>query len=103
MKKLFILITAVFIFSGCATTLSQSAARIRSANTKMVSSCQFVGELYSFSGWGIWGGSNELIKVRNDAIETAASMGATHIVWTGIGYGGNGTYSYASGKAYHCR
>jgi LDH2 family malate/lactate/ureidoglycolate dehydrogenase len=93
-------IVIILMVSGCATTLTPSAARIMDADMKVTENCQFVGDVHGSSGWGNLAASTGMENAKNEAKEKAAAMGATHIVWTGMA----GGYSpYASGKAYLCK
>ena len=97
---LFFSVVAILMLNGCATTLSQSAARVIDADMKMTDKCQFLGDVHGSSGWGNLAASVGIENAKNEAKEKAASMGATHIVWTGMA----GGYSpYVSGKAYVCK
>lgn len=96
---LFFSVVAIFMLTGCATTLSQSAARVIDADMKMAENCKFIGDVHGSSGWGNLAASAGIENAKNEAREKAAAMGATHIVWTGMA----GGYSpYISGKAYLC-
>ena len=75
-------VVVIFMFTGC-TTLSQSAARVMDADMKMTDNCQFLGDVYGSSGWGNIAASVGIENAKNEAREKAASMGATHIIWTG--------------------
>lgn len=93
-------IVVLLMASGCATTLTSSAARIMDADMKITENCQFVGDVHGSSGWGNLAASTGMENAKNEAREKAAAMGATHIVWTGMA----GGYSpYANGKAYLCK
>lgn len=97
---LFASVGAILILIGCATTLSKSAAEVKDADMKMVETCQFLGDVHGSSGWGNLAASTGMQNAKNEAREKAASMEASHIVWTGIA----GGYSpYISGKAYLCK
>jgi len=100
LKYQFLAVVAILVLNGCATTLSQSAARVMDADMKMANDCQFLGEVHGTSGWGNLAASTGIENARNEAREKAASKGATHIVWTNVA----GGYSpYVSGTAYRCK
>jgi len=97
---LFFSVVAILVLNGCATTLSQSAARVKDADMKMTDNCQFLGDVYGSSGWGNIAASMGIENAKNEAREKAATMGASHIIWTST----TGGYSpYVSGKAYLCK
>lgn len=88
-----------FLGAGCATTLSTSAQRVKVADTPEISSCRFVSDVHGSSGWGNLAASTGMQNAKNEALEQAASAGATHVVWTNLA----GGYSpFATGKAYRC-
>lgn len=90
-----------FIASGCVTTsLSPSAAKILSADDKMVVGCTYVGDVDGFSGWGGLATPTGIQNAKNEATEKAAALGATHILWINIS-GGMGPTAY--GRAYICK
>ena len=95
-----IMVSSLLFIIGCATTQSGSAARVRDADMKTVQNCQFVGDVHGTSGWGNLAASAGIQNAKNEAREQAATMGASHIIWTGTA----GGYSpYVTGKAYNCR
>lgn len=100
-SKIFaIILLSSFIASGCATTLSPSATRIIEADAKMVEGCTYVGDVHGSSGWGNIAASTGIQNAKNEAVEKAAALGTTHILWNNI----SGGYSpYVSGRAYICK
>ena len=104
MKKIILGIMMLFLMfiTGCggAPTLSQSAARIINADSKMTDGCQFLGDVHGVSGWGSLTASVGIENAKNVAREEAVSMGATHIVWTDMA---GGPWPHANGKAYRCK
>lgn len=89
----------MFLLGGCATTSSISAQRVKVADAPEVSGCKFLKDVHGSSGWGNLAASTGMENAKNEALEQAASAGATHIVWTNI----VGGYSpFATGKAYRC-
>ena len=88
------------ICSGCATTLSTSGLSVREADEKMVTECRFLGSVQGSSGFGNVAASVGMQNAKNQAIERAAGMGATHIVFGDI----RGGYSPSvQGRAYTCK
>jgi len=75
---------ALLVMSGCATTLSPAAARIKESAKETVSGCKYLGEVTGTSAVG----SNASIlyhtgedRAKSEALENAAKLGGTHIVW----------------------
>lgn len=96
---------ATFVFAislaiaGCAIAPTAAASRVQEADSQMVLSCKYVGDVQGSSGWGNLAASAGMENAKNEAREKAAQLGATHVVWVNI----TGGYSpYASGKAYKC-
>jgi hypothetical protein len=75
---------ALFVMSGCATTLSPAAARINESAKGTVSGCKYLGEV---TGTSREGSVIEVLyktgegRAKNEALENAAKLGGTHIVW----------------------
>jgi hypothetical protein len=95
--------------SGCATTKSANAAKVLESELREVSPCEYIGDVYGTSNWGGKAAATGINNAKNKALEQAAEMGATHIVWTAIyggprdtGYTGSGPSSFVSGRAYRC-
>lgn len=100
LKVFAMILLSIFITPGCATTLSPSATKILDADAKMVDGCTYVGDVHGSSGWGNLAASTGIQNAKNEAVEKAAALGATHILWTNI----SGGYSpYVSGCAYRCK
>ena len=101
--RVMFLLLSVFTFlmlNNCATTLSQSAARVRDIDMKMPNNCQFLGDVRGSSLWGgSLGSSLGIDNAKNEAREKAASMGATHIFWNSTVCGN----VYVSGNAFLCK
>lgn len=99
-RTIFCATAAAFLsISGCATTLSPAAAKILPADRSMAADCTFVGDVNGSSGWGNLAASQGMQNAKNEGLEQAAAMGATHVLWVNVA----GGYSpYANGKAYRC-
>ena len=98
-KAMIFYLASLLILSGCTTALSPHAKNIIPADYKMVASCTYLGEVHGSSGWGNIAASQGMQNAMNEAQEQAASLGATHIVWSSI-VGGNSPFTTA--KAYKC-
>lgn len=93
------------LFWGCALEPSQRAQRVIAAYPEMVSDCAFIG--------GVTGHAPALALpigeqfAKYQALDEAASLGATHIVWADT-QGGlipgfiPGFEPIAQGRAYYC-
>lgn len=99
MMRCFNMLVMCFSLSSCATTLGPAARGITAADDKMVAGCKFVGDVQGSSGWGNLAASTGMENSKNEALEKAATVGATHIVWANV----QGGFSpFAHGKAYRC-
>ncbi len=104
MKNFLVLGLLAISLSGCATALTHEATRITQVNDNersQVKDCKTMGEVVGNSSYGGLfmqeAGKN---YAKNQAMNDAANMGATHIVWTlaqGGFFGGK-----ALGVAYKC-
>lgn len=104
MKKTLLLSLLALSLSGCATGLTHEASRITQisdSQRSQVKDCKSVGEVAGNSSYGGLfmqeAGKN---YAKNQAMNDAANMGATHIVWIlaeGGFFGGK-----AFGVAYKC-
>lgn len=91
-------IALLALLSGCLPAAKKQTA-IADADAKMVEDCQFVGEVNGTSGFAFAAAELGVSRAQNQARQAAAKLGATHIVWGGIGTSWG---SSASGKAYRC-
>lgn len=98
-SKLILSVMLISMVSGCATSLSPKASFVQSADSRMVEDCIFLGDVHGSSGWGGLAASQGMINSRNETLEQAARIGATHVVWGNI-TGGFSPSAY--GKAYNC-
>lgn len=94
MTKLSLMI-AVLTLAGCAVEPTQRAQRVKPAYPEMVVDCAFLGGVTSTGSVIPFGPSQAKFK----ALDQAAQLGATHIVWTEITYDPR---VVASGRAYYC-
>ncbi len=86
--------------SGCATTKSTMAAKVLEADENVVSQCKYLGDVTGTSGWGNLASSSGINNAKNEALEQATKLGATHVVWKQV----SGGYSpYVNGRAYCCK
>ncbi len=103
--KTIVLTTAVILlldllsFVGCATTKSEMAAKVLQADERMITNCKYLGDVTGTSGWGNLAASTGVNNAKNEALEQAASLGATHVVWTQVSAG---YVSFVNGRAYRC-
>lgn len=104
MKNILILGLLALSLTGCATALTHEASRITQVDrndSATIKGCKNVGEVTGTSSYGGLfmqeAGKN---YAKNAAMNEAANMGATHVVWTtaeGGFFGGK-----AFGVAYKC-
>src|SRR5512139_2440198 len=79
-----LLFVLLLVMSGCATTHSPAASKIKEAGKETVSECKYLGEVTGTSNVG----SESAVlyhtgkdRAKSDALEKAAKLGGTHIVW----------------------
>jgi hypothetical protein len=97
-----LLFVLLLIMSGCAPTLSPTAANIKQVSKEIVSECKYLGKV---TGSSQVGGQVAVAyhsgkdRAEGDALEKAAQLGATHIVWRQLT---DGTPVVAIGDVYLC-
>ncbi|MGZ3775068.1 MAG: hypothetical protein ACXVCY_16550 [Pseudobdellovibrionaceae bacterium] len=97
------LLSLVNLFSlGCATQRSMAAQRIVETDESTVKSCLLLGETKGSSSiGGLAMQETGKANAKNEAIDNAVNMGATHIVWKVAEGGFFGGHAHA--LAYNCR
>jgi len=98
---LIVLMSTLSSINGCATSRSAGAIRVQEADKTAVANCSYLGEVEGASGWGgFLGASTGKENAKNEALEKAVQLGATHVVWTDVG----GFFvPSATGRAYKCK
>lgn len=104
MKNILVLGFLALSLTGCATALTHEAGRIMQVDRNdktTIKDCKSIGEVVGSSSYGGLfmqeAGKN---YAKNEAMNQAATMGATHIVWTTAEGGFFGGKAY--GVAYKC-
>jgi hypothetical protein len=87
LKRLVLAIPAIFCW-GCVGLLTPQGAGIQLADENIVRQCQYLGD--------VTGGSNTIEYARNDALNQAAILQATHVVFV------SETAYQAMARAYRC-
>lgn len=98
-KRSLILIVTISFIGGCSSTASLSAMKIKPAEQQSMQTCTYLGDVQGSSGLGGLAASQGMKNSKIEAKESAAKMGATHIVWSNIA---GGFTPSAFGKAYKC-
>lgn len=90
---------AVVALASCVTQETPAASRIRIADQNMVTKCRFLGDVRGTSGFSGVAAATGQQNAMNEALNKAAKMGATDVVWNTVasGWGSN-----AFGAAYRC-
>lgn len=97
MYKTLVVALMLFMVGGCVLKPSYRAQQVRPAYPEMVVDCTFLG--------GVTGTSDlayteyGLQKARYSALDKAAQLGATHIVWVELD---DKIRATAQGRAYRC-
>jgi hypothetical protein len=76
-----LLIVAAALAAGCATTLSERARTIQQVKTDAVEQCHFLRRIDAGYVPHSAASKLEVESQKNDALEQAAQLGATHVVW----------------------
>jgi hypothetical protein len=103
MSKAFILLGLVSLLEACAASVGSPDGErgIRIVQFQDVHNCHFISDIHGLSPfYGIFA-APALKSARKAAIERAAELGATHVVWDRP----NTTYGSTSisGNAYKCK
>ena len=93
-----LLALAGLILSGCTTTRSEAAAKVKDADERMVANCAFLKTISERSA-GL-GATAEMENAKTRVLGKAARAGATHIGWGSLYAAVSG--SRATGRAYRC-
>jgi hypothetical protein len=98
MRKLLLLL-CVLSLAACAA--SPKAKGIQEADSQMVADCISLGSVEAYSGWGgcLCQGVGSS-SAKNQALNKAAKLDATHIVWSDQKSGFMG--AKFTGQAYRC-
>jgi len=101
-SKIFILALVAIppFISSCVYPLTKESKEIIISDYSMVESCIFLGEVNAFSGFGGLFAAAGVQDARNQALEDAAELGATNVIWD-VSTGGS--VPQALGRAYKCR
>ncbi|AYO17042.1 DUF4156 domain-containing protein [Vibrio owensii] len=99
MRRLIVMAVASGLLFGCATSPSPEASKIAFSNEKGVENCAYLGPVDGSSGVGGMMSSVGVNNARNDALEVAASLGATHLVNKSASGGWGSTFL---ADAYRC-
>lgn len=94
-KEWAVLPLLLLVMAGCSSARPSS---VRVVSEKEVAGMALVGDVHGFSGWyGLFGAAGYQ-NARNDALEQAEQLGATHVVLDPqvANYGG----TQVNGKAY---
>lgn len=85
------------VLAGCAST---TPVAVKPATPAQVASCAYLDDVIGTSGWYGLMASQGAENARAEAINRAAQLGATHLVWSepSVRYGSTST----SAKAYRC-
>ena len=89
MKNTFLFI-CLFLLISCAAT--SKAKKIVEIDPNMTSDCTFLRTVHGYSEWA-------LTFAKNEALNEAAELGATHILWTDLR---TADVNNATGRAYRC-
>lgn len=104
MKNILLLGLLALSLAGCATALTTEAARITQVDRNdrtTVKDCKTMGEVVGTSSYGgLFMQEAGKSYAKNQAMNEAANMGATHVVWTTAEGGFFGGKAY--GVAYKC-
>jgi len=85
------------LLTACVVTPTNRAATIQVTVKERVRACEFLGGVYGEASLPYLAAGQEMAK--NQALDEAAFLNATHVVWTQYE---SGWRPYAAGRAYRC-
>jgi hypothetical protein len=98
----FAVLATIFLLVACATKPTAEAGKIRESDETHVSSCKLLGTVTGGSSLGGFAAQEAGKRSASaEALNKAAEMGATDIVWQNISGSLNNGAS-ATGRAYKC-
>ena len=80
MKKT-LLIFSFLLMTGCGGFVGRQSAIIEVSNREEVKGCQILASFQGPSGYRMWGSPMVIGNFKNEAIQKAENIGATHILW----------------------
>jgi len=80
MKKV-LLAVSLLILGGCAGFAGRQSSIIEVGAREQVEGCQLLESFQGPSGYRMWGNPVVIGNFKNEAIQKAEKMGATHILW----------------------
>lgn len=91
------LAVTTLVLAACATTLSDRGSRVRWVESKSeVSGCEWLAVVQGRSNYSDAVSNLSETYARNDALNKAGELGATHVLWLTVGR------NSADAEAYRC-
>lgn len=94
-------IVLLAFLAGCVYQPSKESLVIKQVPEEQVQACHYLGNVFGTSGYTNLALDFGEQNARNEALNRAANLGATHVVWQGITKEWNTDVSVAAG-AYRC-
>lgn len=76
-------LTAVLLIGGCSTTMTQRASMVRLATPEDVKTFKFLGRVQGSSSLTGVSRQTGYANAKNELLDNAAALGATHVVMIG--------------------
>ena len=92
--------SANMFLCACATSQSLAAKKIQESDVTRLASCRILGTVSGNSSSGGWTAAGLKESAMAEALNDAAALGATHIVWQSVVKANTG--GLATGQAYRC-
>ncbi len=80
MKKALLIFSFLFL-SGCGGFAGRQSTVTEASDRAQVRGCQFLASFQGPSGYRMWGPPMVIGNFKNEAIQKAEMLGATHILW----------------------
>jgi hypothetical protein len=92
MKKA-LLVFSFLLLAGCGGFAGRQSTIIEASTPEEVKGCQFLESFQGPSGYRMWGPPMVVGNFKNEAVQKARRIGATHILWRNKVYWGNNSPS----------
>jgi hypothetical protein len=92
MKKA-LLVFSFLLLAGCGGFAGRQSTIIEASTPEEVKGCQFLESFQGPSGYRMWGPPMVVGNFKNEAVQKAKIIGATHILWRNKVYWGNNSPS----------
>ncbi len=81
MKKTLLIFISFLLLAGCGGFAGRQSTIIEASDREQVKGCKLLASFQGPSGYRMWGPPMVIGDFKNEAIQKAEMLGATHILW----------------------